>query len=158
MRIGLVSDSHGQLEPLQQALLKLQAVDLILHAGDLYQDALCLSKQTSIEVQAVAGNCDAWSLAPRERILEVGGFKLWLLHGHRFSIKRDTSQLVATAEDRGVDIVVFGHTHRRIVFRCKGILFVNPGSVADGRGSEESYGLLEIEDHKVCAQTFSLVD
>jgi len=158
MRIGLLSDSHGELEPLQRALEKLGDVDLILHAGDLYQDALWVSKQTEAEVLAIAGNCDVFSMAPQDRMLEVQGFQLLLVHGHRQNIKHGYDRLIEAAQTRDADIVVFGHTHHPIVFCAEDIVFINPGSVSDGRGSEVSYGLIEITNKGIEANTFPLVD
>ncbi len=158
MRIGLVSDSHGELGPLQRALEDWGEVDLILHAGDIYQDALWLSMQTEVEVVGIAGNCDVWSMAPRDRMIEVNGRTLWLVHGHRLGIKHGYEELIAAAKARDVDIVVFGHTHQPIVFFSDNIVFVNPGSVSDGRGSECSYGILEIDEQGIRANIFPLVD
>ena len=158
MRIGLLSDSHGELEPLQRALQELGEVNLLLHAGDLYTDALWLGKQTEIEVLGVTGNCDVWSTGPRDRIIEIEGRKLWLVHGHRLGIKHGYDEMIAAARNRGVDLVVFGHTHHPIVFECDDIVFINPGSVTDGRGCERSYGLVEIGGDGISANTFPLVD
>ncbi len=48
---------------------------------------------------------------------------------------------------RGMDIAMFGHTHRPFLDYSKGITMLNPGSVSYPRqdGHEPSYALMEID-------------
>jgi len=56
MRIGVVSDSHGKAEFLRKALEQMGHIDMLIHAGDHYRDALSIAKQTGLKVTAVAGS------------------------------------------------------------------------------------------------------
>ncbi|MEW6524883.1 MAG: metallophosphoesterase [Bacillota bacterium] len=158
MRIGVVSDSHGDLKALHIAMMQLGCFDILLHAGDFHQDAAWAKVQTNARVIAVPGNCDQVSLAPQERRVMVAGKKLWLLHGHRYGIKSGFGRLIQEAHRRRVDLVVFGHTHHPVVFYDRGVCFVNPGSVHDGRGTREAYGIIELHGSHLEAYTCDLVD
>ena len=48
---------------------------------------------------------------------------------------------------RGMDIVMFGHTHKPLLDNSKGIIMLNPGSVSYPRqdGHLPSYALMEID-------------
>ena len=67
MRIGIMSDSHGNTMAIDAAVQLAGAVDLWLHAGDCIQDAEYLQLAADTEVALVAGNCD-WpgSSAPQD--------------------------------------------------------------------------------------------
>lgn len=71
MRIGIVSDTHGDLKALQKVLDQAGPVDLWLHAGDYSQDAPYIEAETNLPVMAVcaiaictkAGRQQNWLLA-----------------------------------------------------------------------------------------------
>ena len=52
-----------------------------------------------------------------------------------------------SAIDRGVDIVLYGHTHRPVIDIDDDIIAVNPGSLSYPRqeGRQPSYALMEID-------------
>jgi putative phosphoesterase len=152
-----MSDSHGNLEAVQRALLCMGEVAVILHAGDLYQDAVWLKRQ-GYRAIGVAGNCDHLAIAPRERRLKISGRRVWLVHGHRHDVKSGYRSLIEQARQRKAHVVVFGHTHYPVVFHDHDMCFLNPGSVDSGRGSGPSYGILEISAGQVSAYTCQIVD
>ncbi len=50
----------------------------------------------------------------------------------------------------GVDVIVFGHTHKALMEERKGTLLVNPGSPNDRRFSDRlSYAVLDIEEGEI---------
>ena len=55
MRIGVVSDTHGDLHALRQVLDQAGEVDLWLHAGDYSQDAPYIEEETGIPAQKFRG-------------------------------------------------------------------------------------------------------
>ena len=57
MRIGVISDTHGYLDP--RALAALQGVALILHAGDIGAASIVDALEVIAPVTAVYGNVDA---------------------------------------------------------------------------------------------------
>lgn len=121
LRVGLISDTHGLLRPEVKAFLG--GSDFIVHAGDVCQPEVLQELQGLAPVTAVRGNNDrgAWAQRLDEAAwLRVGEVMIHVIH--------DLSQLQIDPRPAGVQVVVFGHSHRPLVERRDGVLFVNPGS------------------------------
>lgn len=147
MRVIVFSDSHGNLGFARLALQEAGPVDLILHAGDYYQDGLKLSEETGIPVKSVKGNCDVTVVGPEEEIIEISGRHILLTHGHLAGVKMPSSSghLWELAREKGVEAVVFGHTHVAVAAQEGGLLLFNPGSITMPLDQgHPSYGILEI--------------
>jgi hypothetical protein len=126
MRIGLISDTHGLLRP--EALDALAGVDEIVHAGDIGAPEILEDLRRIAPVHAVRGNNDrgAWARKLRLRLdLRLGGSRILVLH--------DLNELDLDPEERRVDVVVSGHSHKPGVIRRDGTLLVNPGSAGPRR-------------------------
>ena len=145
MRIGIMGDSHGDSYSIKRAVQAARNVDLWLHTGDYYRDGAILACLTNLEVIAVAGNCDGRINAKPDEFVDVGGYRLWLTHGHRYGVKYDLTELRDWADRFEVDIVVFGHTHQSFVAQESGLLLFNTGSTAlPRRGASPTCGILEL--------------
>ena len=150
LRIGVFSDTHGILDNVPIALARMGKLDLLLHAGDCYGDLEQLKKMTNVPVEAVIGNCDMWCAGPREHIINLAGKKIFLVHGHQYNIKSGLHKLYSHAEEIGVDVVVYGHTHQAESLQYGSILMFNPGSISRPRNQDyPSYGLLEIVEGRL---------
>ena len=127
--LGLISDTHGLIRPgVHDALT---GVELILHAGDVGGSAILDELRLIAPVKAVYGNTDPLGepgLA-EEIVLEVGGLRVHVSHGHEVGSPTPANLAVRY----GADVVVYGHTHRPLVTRHDGRLFVNPGSAGAKR-------------------------
>jgi hypothetical protein len=103
--------------------------------------------------KAVAGNMDlpaVTSVLPDKLVVEVEGKLIGLIHGWGPPAGIERRVLSSFS---GVDVVVFGHTHRACVEESGGVLLVNPGTPNDRRFSERlSYAILTIEDGRVKAE------
>ena len=119
-RLGLIADTHGLIRP--QALVALEGCDRILHAGDIGEGDILEALAAIAPVEAVPGNCDDRPGLPPDRILDVGGVRILLRHGH-----------LPEPGGHGADVVVSGHTHVPLVFRDGATLRVNPGSAGPRR-------------------------
>ncbi|TEB07411.1 hypothetical protein Psch_00964 [Pelotomaculum schinkii] len=150
MRVIVFSDSHGHLANGIRALKEAGPLDLIIHAGDFYQDALRLAAETALPVKAVRGNCDFPDERQLEEVFELAGHRVLLLHGHTFVSKYRVDKLVLQALEAGADIVVFGHSHTAGFTREAGVLLFNPGSISRPRDHDRpSYGILEFDEDGV---------
>ena len=134
--VGLIADTHGLVRPeIERAFA---GVDLIVHAGDVGGPAVLTALRRIAPVDAVYGNVDDEhdpDLAA-ERIVPVGELTLHVSHGHELG--RPTPELVA-ARYAG-DVLVFGHTHRSVVWRTPGRegsrtdrVVINPGAAGPRR-------------------------
>lgn len=146
MKIGIVSDTHGNLKALEKVLAQAGPVDLWLHAGDYSQDAPFIQAETGIPVYAVCGNCDLHEdRAPAELVTKQEGFTIAMTHGHRYVWGNDYSRLLYWAQEKQADIVVFGHIHVPVKLTEGGILLLNPGSPSRPRNGVPSFGILTLE-------------
>ncbi|HEX3533049.1 MAG TPA: metallophosphoesterase family protein [Gemmatimonadaceae bacterium] len=127
--IGLISDTHGLLRPGVHDALK--GVAMILHAGDVGGSAILDELRLIAPVKAVFGNTDPiGEPALSENILlSVDDVSLHVSHGHECG--SPTPERLAGRYD--ADIVVYGHTHRPLVTKLDGRLFVNPGAAGPKR-------------------------
>ena len=136
MRVGLISDTHGLVRP--EALFALEGADLILHAGDVGKKAVLEQLRKVAPVEAVRGNVDRTqplAALPERRQLQLAGWRVLLVHDRR---------QVAPEEALGVDVVVYGHSHKPLVTPGTP-LWANPGSAGPRRFSlPVSVGWLEL--------------
>ena len=126
MRIGLISDTHGQLRP--EALQALSGVEQIIHAGDIGAGEVLEALRALAPVHAVRGNNDrgAWARKlPVRLALERGGMRIAVLH--------DLRDLGCEPDARRSQVVISGHSHQPSVIERNGVLFVNPGSAGPRR-------------------------
>lgn len=147
MRILVVSDTHGDISNVERLLSKDKNFEMIIHLGDCCRDAANIErKYPEIQVEAVYGNCDFMvGEVPSERLIEVGGKRIFATHGHIYSVKYGTDRLVNTARDMKADILLFGHTHVSSLIEGEDYVLLNPGSISNSRdGFGESYAIIEI--------------
>jgi uncharacterized protein len=140
-RIGLISDTHGQLRT--SVFDALSEVELILHAGDVGGREILEELRVIAPVRAVEGNTDPPGLYDPQFSVEVGGLCIHVSHGHELGAP--TPKRLASAYDAGV--IVYGHTHQQLVTRLDGKLIVNPGAAGPRRFKlSPSVGILTITD------------
>jgi uncharacterized protein len=128
--VGLVSDTHGLFR--LQLRAALAGVDLIIHAGDVGGTEVLRQLSEIAPIEAVSGNVDDRRnpRLPRERTLQVGALTIHVSHGDEFGSPRPELLLARYAGD----VLVYGHTHRPLVFRsADNRLVVNPGAAGPRR-------------------------
>ena len=82
-----------------------------------------------------------------------------MTHGHYYCVSLGTEMLRKEGLARGVDIVMFGHTHRPYLEQDEEMIVLNPGSLSYPRqpGRQGSYMIMEIKsDGNVEIETFYL--
>lgn len=151
MRVGLVSDSHGVLDPRLPALLA--RCDAIVHAGDIVKPDVLARLREIAPVTAVRGNNDegvpALAQLPETALVLVGALTALVVHdlGAR---ERPHPPARAILARRRPEIVVHGHSHRPGAALLDGTLFVNPGSAGPRRFSlPRTAAILEVRDRAV---------
>jgi len=123
MKIGVISDTHGFLDPKVPEFF--DGVSRILHAGDMGGDSIIVELGAIAPVTAVLGNTDS---SPTFRLTEVV-----TLAGHRFLVHHIVNphalkeELQLRIAHERPDAVVFGHTHRVFGETIGGVLYLNPG-------------------------------
>ncbi len=147
MKILIVSDTHKKHDNLVRILEQEENIDLMIHLGDSegYEDYIAELAGCPLEI--VSGNNDFFTDLDREKVLEVGKYQVLITHGHYYYVAMGVEDLKKEALGRGMDIVMFGHTHRPLLDYSKGIVTLNPGSVSFPRqeGRRPSYALMELD-------------
>jgi hypothetical protein len=149
-RIGVISDTHGLLR--EQVRELFAGVEMILHAGDVGKPEVLAALAETAPVLAVRGNVDRgeWANAlPETQATQVGGAWIYMLH--------DLSRLDLDPAGGGFSVVIFGHSHRSMLQRSGGALFLNPGAAGPRRFTlPASVALLEVEDGRIDARIVEL--
>ena len=153
MRVGVISDTHnpsGGAEPPPEVLSAFKGVDVIIHAGDIYQPS-CLdwleeiAPVYAVELGADAHFKDDNRVVDMARTIELEGHTIGIIHdllvpgmaqevteftplSKHFPKDADLSTALEKVFGASVDIVIFGHTHYPVVEEFQGVLMLNPGS------------------------------
>lgn len=143
-KILIISDSHGWTEELETVKQRHKdEVDYMIHCGDSELP------NTSPEISGfvtVRGNCDHKDQFPEEASVTACGRKLFVTHGHLYSVKSTLMNLYYRAKEVQADIVCFGHSHLLGMECIDDILFLNPGSIRMPRGrKDQTYIILELK-------------
>ena len=99
----------------------------------------------------LAGNNDFFTEAPFERVIELESCRIYMTHGHRYNVFETNEGILREAARRHAQIAVYGHSHYPVAEVKRGILLLNPGSLAWPRqeGRRPSYIVLELSGGKV---------
>ena len=88
MRALVLSDTHRSLNRVVKLLYDIgNELDLVIHLGDNTEDAAFIKENFKLPVLNVAGNCDNDTAVADELIEDIGGKKVYMTHGHKYSIK-----------------------------------------------------------------------
>ena len=147
-RILIVSDTHGHQEVLKELMERLETPDLVIHCGDLECDVARIQEIVGCQLIAVSGNCDYSRTLPLEVVVQIGKYKVWIPHGHKQAVNTSTNIIMGMAKEKGVDIVLFGHTHQPFFKQVKKVTALNPGSLVFPRqeGRKQTFAMMEIDD------------
>lgn len=147
MKILIVSDTHRKTENLFKVLEKEKKIDFLIHLGDIEGDERLIETSCGCSVCMVAGNNDFITSLPTERIFQIGKYCVMITHGHRYYISMGNEMIKQEAVARGADIVMYGHTHRPVIDKGKGIVALNPGSLSYPRQENRrpSYIIMELD-------------
>jgi putative phosphoesterase len=152
--IGLIADTHGLLRP--EIARVFADVDLIVHAGDVGGHDVLRNLAAIAPVEAVSGNVDDRfdPMLPRERSLPVGALTLHVSHGDELGSPTPERLLARYA----ADILVYGHTHKALVFNGdRGRIVVNPGAAGPRRFNlQPSVAILTVTERTAKVQIVGL--
>lgn len=138
--VGILSDSHGLLDSRIRDIVN--QCDHIIHAGDICAASVLRQLNPKQKLHAVAGNNDfpaAWhadeeeivSALPQIIKLELPGGLVVIEHGHRLGNHPDHNQF--RWDHAEAKLVIYGHTHKRIVDQSAEPWVVNPGASGEMR-------------------------
>ena len=145
MRLGIISDTHGQLRP--EVFDVFGEVDHILHGGDVGSWQIMIELEALAPVTAVFGNTDGLDLRrrlPQVATVELDGFEVVVTHGDQLGVP--TPAMLHEAFP-AAEIIVYGHTHKPLLELVdRTVTVVNPGSAGPRRFNlPVSVAILELE-------------
>jgi putative phosphoesterase len=146
VKIGVVSDTHGYLDPRIEKIFA--GVNHILHAGDIGYASIILELEFIAPVTAVLGNTDGDIHFRLTETVELAQKKFLV---HHIVNPRELSETVANRITRDKpQAVVFGHTHRKFAETVNGIFYFNPGYAGKPKlGAERSVAILNIDNGEI---------
>lgn len=147
MRVLIVSDTHRRHDNYLEAVKRCKPLDMVIHCGDVEGGEYLIAEAAGCPVEIVRGNNDYFSDLPREKEVQLGKYRVLVVHGHQYCVNLGHQALVEEAVERGVDMVMYGHTHRPVISQERGVTVVNPGSLTYPRqeGKCPSYVLMETD-------------
>lgn len=145
MRIGVISDTHGQLRPSVFDVFK--QVDHILHGGDVGKWEILTDLEAIGPLTAVYGNTDGAELRsklPQIARVQLEGFDIVVTHGDQLGSPTPAKLHQAFPD---AEIIVFGHTHKPVLELVdRTVTVMNPGAAGPARfGVPPSVGIMELE-------------
>lgn len=160
MKIGIISDTHGNLEIWEKIISTVfKDVELIIHCGDVFYGAspeiekqfIKSIKDLQIPILAAKGNCDeidgntALDYASPYGTTQINNKKILYTHGQNYS-----SAMIRflIAKEQSADIFISGHTHIPYIEEYNGVIFLNPGSPNNPRSSDKMPTVVILEDNK----------
>lgn len=147
MKIAILSDTHGLLRP--EVTEHLKTADVILHGGDINKQSIVDELQQYAPLYIVRGNNDKeWAEnIPHDLTVTLGGMTFAMVHNKK----------EVPADLTGVDVVVFGHSHKYVQEEKGGILWLNPGSCGPRRFHQEiTMMMAELENGKLQVEKITI--
>ncbi len=154
MRVAVISDTHmprGTRRLPAACVDRLRSADTIIHAGDFTAvSVLDELEALGAPLHGVHGNMDDAGVRarlPAERIVEVGGARIAVIHD---AGSREGREARLLRRFPGCDAVVYGHTHLPEVSRHDGVWVLNPGSPTERRRAPtHTMLLLEVDAGRI---------
>jgi putative phosphoesterase len=146
MKIGVLSDTHGFLDPRVEKLFA--GVDHILHAGDIGDAVIELELKFIAPVTVVQGNVDAGLPFKLTEIVTLAQ-KKFLVH-HIVNPWALSDTVAQQIKKQKPDAVIFGHTHKPFAQALDGVFFFNPGYAGRPKfGAERSVAILTVDGKEI---------
>lgn len=161
MKLGVVSDTHDNLDYVEAAVSQFESedVDVVVHCGDVVSPFSATPFDADFDFHAVRGNNDGeWKL--REIVesfgtyhddfahLTLGGEEIAVYHG------TEAGLVDALVESETYDYVLRGHTHEKTVEYRGGTTHVNPGGLPIA-GADDSFhtAVIDLDTGNVSFET-----
>jgi vacuolar protein sorting-associated protein 29 len=148
-----------------KALLVPGKIQRIICTGNLCtKEVYDYLRTISSDVTLVRGDYDdkVREGTPEFDVLQLGAFRVGVLHGHQVVPWGDEAALAAWQRKLNVDVLVSGATHECAVFEKDGAFFVNPGSATGAFAATlpadavPSFVLMDIQGGTIVAYTYRL--
>lgn len=149
-KIGLISDTHDNLNMVKAAVQKFNEFDLalVVHCGD-YIAPFTLEnfKELKVKLLGVFGNCDGEREGLRKKADELG----FSLHIPPYKFELDGKKILIShhpiTPSSEIDILIFGHTHQTQINEGSPLI-INPGEASGWLRGKATIGILDTNSLK----------
>jgi len=155
-KIAICSDVHEHLQNLERMLeiCKQEKVQTILCAGDLISPILARRfVKAGIPLILVKGNNDGEVLGLANTLQKPHQFYIenyeGVIGGRRIFMKHTPNGCEAIAQSQKFDLVIFGHTHEKLVRKIGNTTLLNPGELCGMLSKSATFYLYEINKNIV---------
>ena len=129
---------------MQEAIQRHRDADAVLFCGDGADDIAQMQRLfPETAFYSVRGNCDFGCAAPLEQVLDLGGARILMAHGHTLHVKFGLWQAKQAAREKKANLLLFGHTHEALSEYDDGLYIVNPGSIS---GYAPTYAVIDVSE------------
>ncbi|MBR3563515.1 MAG: YfcE family phosphodiesterase [Clostridia bacterium] len=154
MRLIVTSDTHGRKDLLEGIVKRMRDDDILIHLGDLVRDLDHIRpvlEERNIRFYSVRGNCDVLNMDTSPYIqADICGYSIGMTHGHREGVKYSLLKLGLFADERRLDLLLYGHTHvPRTDYSNRGCILFNPGSLGAQHQGEPTFGTVEFRENGI---------
>ncbi len=153
MKIGIISDSHDNIENTRKALEQLKECGVLIHCGDFCAPFMVAEiAKFDGEVHCCFGNTD-----DRFTSTKVAAGNKVNLHGDIGKIGADAKKIAFThfpqfgealASTGKFDVVFHGHSHQKRKEKVGDCWLVNPGEIM-GKAGKPSYAVYDTQSDEV---------
>ena len=143
LRILVLSDSHGDFSSMKRAIEAQPTAEVVVFLGDGHYDfekaKPLLEGKRIYEIQ---GNNDFHCKYPKNQVIEEGGLKIYITHGHYEYVKSSLGKLITLSKRNNCQLALYGHTHTQKEDNVDGIKLFCPGALR-----QDEYGVIDIVDN-----------
>ena len=115
--------------PIQRMLVP-NKMQHVICTGNVSPESLQELQQLAPKLHCVAGDYDLDTPFPETLVVQVGAFRIGILHGHQLIPWNNREAVQRMRRKLQVDILITGHTHRsEVVVEDDGFCHINPVSL-----------------------------
>ncbi len=167
MKLGAISDTHGDTQAWERALVVFTGCDFVVHCGDILyhgpfnpilpsyspRDLATAINEAPFPLVFAKGNCDSevdqlalsFPIQQPLALVYAGGLTLIAVHGHQY----DEKGLESLGREYGVDLIIRGHTHERGIRKFDDLVVLNPGSASIPKTGAPSVATIDTDSRVI---------
>ena len=96
------------------------------------QETLYWLQNLSQDLHIVKGDYDIYKNYPEKKIIQIGSFRIGMIHGHQLLPPDDINSLLNIQHELDCDVLLSGYTYKYNISVKENKLFMNPGSIIGG--------------------------
>ncbi|MHA1755108.1 MAG: metallophosphoesterase [Candidatus Odinarchaeia archaeon] len=158
MEIGVISDTHDNIFAVREAvkIFNEKEVSIVLHAGDIISPFVVKEfKKLYAPVTFILGNNEG-ELKHLSKVISEHNFNLSgrfyqdKLNGKRIAmVHGDIPIIDSLIKSKMYDIVISGHTHKKLLNKTGGVVHINPGEACGYLTGLRTIAIVNLNSMKV---------